>query len=239
MVDLKNLKIENALRWNNAKLTRNFSGVAKRLVDPAAKQRYKNVSNQTGVPWAIIAVIHEREASQDWTTQLGQGDPLNRVSTHIPRGRGPFSSWEEGAFDALVNCAPFAAKWTDWTYGGAMTLLEQYNGLGYAARGVPSPYIWAGTDQYKSGKYVRDGVYDPNVIDAQLGCAGLLKTMMQLDATISFGKDMPTVQLPVTPVAIQTPVAPPQEPANNSSYAVTIVSRLKSLRQKFLSFWNF
>lgn len=26
--------------------------------------------------------------------------------------------------------------------------LEQYNGLGYAARGRPSPYIWSGTDQY-------------------------------------------------------------------------------------------
>ena len=30
---------------------------------------------------------------------------------------------------------------------------------------------WAATDQYSSGKYTSDGVYDPNVVDRQLGCA--------------------------------------------------------------------
>ncbi len=56
-------------------------------------------------------------------------------------------------------------------------MLEQYNGLGYASKGLPSPYIWAGTDQYTKGKYVADHVYDPNAVDQQLGCAGLLKFM--------------------------------------------------------------
>ena len=77
------------------------------------------------------------------------------------RGEGRSGSWEEAAIDALVNCAPRAARNKDWSIGGTLTKLEQYNGLGYAARGRPSPYIWSGTDQYKSGKYVRDGVYDP------------------------------------------------------------------------------
>ena len=31
--------------------------------------------------------------------------------------------------------------------------------------------IWSGTDQYKSGKYVRDGVYDPEVVDSQYAAA--------------------------------------------------------------------
>src|SRR5262249_43825600 len=39
----------------------------------------------------------EREASQDWNTQLAQGDPLNQVSTHEPKRMGPFKTWEEGA----------------------------------------------------------------------------------------------------------------------------------------------
>jgi len=124
------------------------------------------------VPWAFIAVAHKREASQNWNTQLGQGDPLGSVSTHVPKGRGPFKTWEDGAYDALVNCASFAAKNKDWSVGGTLTMLEQYNGLGYASKGRPSPYIWSGTDQYVSGKYVRDAVYDPNVVDQQLGCAG-------------------------------------------------------------------
>jgi lysozyme family protein len=105
---------------------------------------------------------------------------------HVPAGRGPFQSWEQAAIDALVECAPYAARWTDWSPGGALTLLETYNGQGYANRGVPSPYIWSGTDQYTSGKYVRDGVYDPSAVDKQLGCACLIKSMIAIDPTITF-----------------------------------------------------
>jgi lysozyme family protein len=83
-------------------------------------------------------------------------------------------------------CAPHAARWTDWTAGGALTLLEEYNELGYAAHGWPSPYIWAATDQYIKGKYVSDGHYDPNAIDHQLGCAALLNRMAAIDDTVKF-----------------------------------------------------
>ena len=69
---------------------------------------------------------------------------------------------------------------------GVLIGLELYNGLGYASKGVPSPYLWAGTDQYRSGKYVRDGVYDPNHVDQQLGCVAMLKSMMAIDRTILF-----------------------------------------------------
>ena len=72
---------------------------------------------------------------------------------------------------------------------GCSRKLEEYNGLGYASRGVPSPYVWSGTDRYRSGKYVRDGVYDPNTVDSQLGCAGLLIAMMALDLSIVLGND--------------------------------------------------
>lgn len=186
MTDLNALKTANAHRWANAKLTWDFSPAAKRLAAPGAKSRYQAVSASTGVPWAVIAVLHERECSQNWAGSLAQGDPWNAVSTHVPAGRGPFKSWEEAAIDALVNCPPYAARNKDWSIGGALTRLEQYNGLGYAARGRPSPYIWSGTDQYQSGKYVRDGVYDPEAVDKQLGCAGLLMAMMAIDPTIKF-----------------------------------------------------
>lgn len=176
----------NASRWASAKLTRDFTSIARHLVSPNAKPRYLAVSAKTRVPWAVIAVIHERECSQDWTGSLAQGDPWSRVSVHVPAGRGPFTSWEECAIDALVNCPPHAAANKDWSIGGTLAKLEEYNGLGYAARGRPSPYIWSGTDQYRSGKYVRDGVYDPNAIDSQPGCAGLLMAMMALDPTIMF-----------------------------------------------------
>ena len=133
-----------------------------------------------------MAGARERECSQDWGGSLAQGDPWNRISVHVPAGRGPFKSWEEAAVDALVNCAPYAGRNKDWHIGATLTKLEEYNGLGYAARRQPSPYIWSGTDQYEKGKYVRDGVYDPNAVDHQLGCAGLLLAMTALDPSIKF-----------------------------------------------------
>lgn len=175
MADLQALIRANARRWVDAKLTRDFKSVAARL--KATKARYQSVSNKTGVPWEIIAVIHERESSQNWQRSLAQGDPWNRVSTHVPKGRGPFNSWEAAAIDALVNCAPYAARWKDWSVGGSLTLLEQYNGLGYFNKGLPSPYVWSGTTAYQKGKYVSDGRFDPEAVDQQLGCAGLLKEL--------------------------------------------------------------
>lgn len=171
----------NAKRWADCHVSSAkgpvFQSVANRLTAPAAKARYQAVEKRTGVPWWFIAVAHEREASQNWNTQLGQGDPLNKKSVHVPKGRGPFSSWEDGAVDALVNCAPFASKNKDWSPGGALTMLEKYNGLGYYKRNLPSPYIWAGTDQYTRGKFVSDGKFSADTVDSQLGCAGLLKFM--------------------------------------------------------------
>jgi lysozyme family protein len=73
MTDLVALKAANEKRWAAAKLLKpgSFNAVAKHLVDPSAKARYRAVSAKTGVPWAFIAVAHEREASQNWNTQLG------------------------------------------------------------------------------------------------------------------------------------------------------------------------
>jgi lysozyme family protein len=92
MTDLNALKIANAKRFALAKITRDATSAASRLV--SAKQRYVTVSLKTGVPWFVIAVIHERESSQSWFASLAQGDPWNKVSVHVPAGRGPFQSWE-------------------------------------------------------------------------------------------------------------------------------------------------
>lgn len=186
MVDLNALTRANAGRWSNAKPTRKAEAakVASRLYK--AKARYQAVEQATGVPWPAIAVIHERESSQDWRASLAQGDPWDRVSVHVPAGRGPFKSWEAAAIDALVKCPPFLARRKDWSIAAALTALETYNGIGYAARGLPSPYLWSGTNQYRAGKYVRDGVYDPNTVDRQLGCAALMIELMEIDPEISF-----------------------------------------------------
>lgn len=236
MTDLAALRSANARRFDAAKLTRGpeFASVAKHLV--AAKQRYVTVQNKTGVPWFFIAVVHEREASQKWDTQLGQGDPLHEKSVHEPRGRGPFNTWEEGAIDALVNCPPFAAHNKDWSVGGLLTELEGYNGLGYASHGVPSPYVWSGTDQYKIGKIEVDHGPIMPVVDEQLGCAGLIIAMMALDSTIDFGHPAPVVvppPKPVAPVVADTPsIAHPAKGSIGEGIETAIAAITNFFRRK-------
>lgn len=197
------LKQKNKERWDNMHIYSNkgplFKAVADRLM--FHKPRYEAVSKALkekgyDIPWEFIAVAHQRESNANFDTYLGNGQPLNKKTTIVPKGRGPFSSWEEGAIDALLNAPPYAAKNKDWTIGGTLTKLEEYNGLGYAAKDLPSPYLWAGTDQYTKGKYVRDGVYDPEHVDTQLGVAGLLRFM-------GYG----SVPKAVTPVAAGTGIA--------------------------------
>lgn len=213
MPDLASLRARNAARWENAELTRasEFAPVAARLAAPAAKARYQAIEAKTGVPWFFIAVTHQRESSQDWSRSLAQGDPWNRKSSHVPAGRGPFKSFEDAAVDALVNCAPYAVRNKDWSTGGLLTMLEQYNGLGYFNRGLPSPYVWSGTDQYVKGKYVADGKFDANTVDKQLGCAGLILAMQRIDPTIRFSVAATSV------VQFQKPSPPsPLNPAKGS-----------------------
>lgn len=209
MVDLDGLKAANERRWAAARVTRSeITGFARHLL--GSKPRYQAVESKTGVPWFIIAVIHMRESSQKWDRSLAQGDPWNRTSVHVPAGRGPFTSWEAAAIDALVSCPPHLARKTDWSLGGALLNLEEYNGLGYASHGRPSPYLWAGTDQYGSGKYVADGRYDPSAVDQQPGCAALILAMMKLDPTITF-----------TGAKITHPSVPPPTPAPPVTPSIT------------------
>jgi lysozyme family protein len=201
MPDIPALIAKNAALWAKASIlplrAQEVAAVALRLTNQTAKAHYELISNATSVPWWVIAVIHEREADQDFSCSIAQGDPLNRPSRHVPRGRGPFfnhpndppgqDAFYRGAIDALENCPPHAAFWQDWTAGGTLTLLELYNGTGYDQyHSENTPYDWGATDQEERGKYTGDGQFDPNAWDTQIGCAAMLKAMMEIDPTIVF-----------------------------------------------------
>ena len=207
-VDIHALIARNASRWSTMRLDpsrlHTFDSIAQRLCDPDNKKHFVKVTERLmamglqPVPWWFIGIVAEREygGPPHWDKQLGQGDPLDQVSRNDPAGRGPFldhpgddfdnNAWLRCALDALIDCSPHAAHWPDWTPGGTMTIFEEYNGLGYAMRGVPSAYVWSGTDQYVSGKYVADHVYRAGVKDVQEGCAPILHQMMQIDKSIQF-----------------------------------------------------
>lgn len=146
------------------------------------KQRYQKVEDKTGVPWWMVAIIAERESGQDWTRSLAQGDRWNRRSVNVPKGRGPFQSWEAAALDALhIDNLDLV---TDWRLEKSLYYFEKFNGFGYHNKGLPSPYIWGGTTVQQAGKYTSDGRFNPRSWDNQLGCAAMLRGLMDRDQTI-------------------------------------------------------
>lgn len=188
MLTLPQLIAANEARWALCQVIPARLGlvsqVASRLVAQSAKFSYTAIESTTDVPWWIVAVIHEREAGQDFTRSIAQGDPWRGISVHVPKGRGPFASFYAAAVDALTKCPPHASQWKDWSAGGALTLLEEYNGLGYEDyHAEASPYNWGATNQEEWGKYINDGHW-AHVWDMQIGCAAMLKRMMELDDTI-------------------------------------------------------
>lgn len=220
MTNLVALKATNQALWNIAKILPSrqaeVAKVAARLCASEAKARYEEIEKATDVPWFVIAVIHEREASQDFTCQLGQGNPLNQISRNVPRGMGPYfnhptdsplqDAFYRCAVDTLENTAPYAARWKDWTAGGALTLLMLYNGIGYWLyhNHEPSPYDWGATDQEQRGKYIDDGSYSASAWDSQVGCAAMLKQMMLIDSTIKFMDSSSLVpSIPIIPPPVQ------------------------------------
>lgn len=146
------------------------------------KDRYVAVEKVTGVPWYWIGPTHIRESDQDWRASLAQGDRWDRVSVHVPAGRGPFASWEAAAIDALQLDG--LTKVIDWRLEKLLYYWELFNGWGYYAHGIPSPYVWGATNIQKPGKYIRDGVWSSTTTDVQIGCAAMLECLMDLDKTI-------------------------------------------------------
>lgn len=136
---------------------------------------YDPVQAAIGIPWYVVAAIDMREESFSHSGYLGNGDPLSKVTTHVPKGRGPFASWYAGAIDAL-KLQGFD-KIGHWDIVTALIQLEIYNGVGYKAKGLPSPYVWGMTNIQVAGKYVADGAWSSTTWDQQPGCAALIMTL--------------------------------------------------------------
>jgi lysozyme family protein len=160
----------------------------KRTADRLIKlmPRYIEVEAATKVPRLWLAAINERESSSNFKTYFGNGDPISRKTVHVPAGRGPFSSWEDGAKDALHldrmdQVADLPGGW-DWTR--ALFEGEAWNGFGPRAHGIHTGYLWAGTNHYLRGKYIKDGVWSADTVDTQLGIVPIMKSLVALDASI-------------------------------------------------------
>ena len=149
----------------------------------ASKRRYKTVGGPLGIPWQMVAVVHNMEASQNFRCHLHNGDPLSARTRQIPKGRprtgSPPFTWEYSASDALSSDG--LADWKDWSIPGLLYCLERYNGWGYRKHhpSVKSPYLWSGSNHYRAGKYVADGTWSDSAVSKQLGAATLLRRLAE------------------------------------------------------------
>jgi lysozyme family protein len=152
-------------------------GVVQRIVD--FQNRYASIAAQSNVPWYVIAVIHNMECGLDFTKHLHNGDSLKRRTINVPAGRPktgqpPFTC-EVSALDAL-EYDEFIA-WSNWSIGEICYKLEGYNGWGYRAHNINSPYLWSYSNLYTSGKFIRDNVWSDKAVSRQCGAAVILRSM--------------------------------------------------------------
>ena len=171
------------------------------------KSRYQVVEAQTGVPWYVIAVLHQRESDADFTTHLHNGDPLTARTVHVPAGRprtgSPPFTWEESAVDALTMEG--LDEVTNWPTERIAYECEKYNGWGYRKHGVPSAYLWSFSNIYRGGKYVADGVWSASAQDQQCGVMPLIAQLAALDPSIRLDGAVPSLP----PPQVSPPVPPP------------------------------
>lgn len=185
---------DQAARWNDARIRPEKSVAIDCMVAKYRRlaPRYELIERMraNGVPAPVLFCLHQRESDGNFLCHPHEGSPLQQRTRDVPKGRLPAPaqppfSFEQSAEDAYYVCDRLDLK--DWhTPGGAMQAIESFNGLGYQKRGIPSPYLWAGTTVYIRGKYVKDGKFDPFAVDKQLGAAAILLRMRDKGIPLRF-----------------------------------------------------
>lgn len=172
-----------------------------------SRERYQTVQLVVGVPWYVIAVIHNMECDGRFNCHLHNGDPLSSRTVQVPEGRpaagNPPFTWEASAIDAL-RYEGFDV-WRDWSIAGTLFKLEAYNGFGSRKHGIPTPYLWSGSQHYSRGKYVADHKFDPNAVSSEIGAAVLL-SRMSFEHLIEFPLMRPMELASAAPATSAAPV---------------------------------
>ncbi len=172
--------------------------VARRLLRPEAMTHFNAVFTRLQIPQVVQATICEREDGCDFTKNPAQGDPWNQVSRHVPRGRGPFTSWDAAATDAWTVCDRLnVLSVPAWSLAYSCWKWEYYNGGGYRAHGVRTPYVLGGSNLQQKGKYVSDGEFDRTHMDTQIGCLPIAMRMIELSPDLALGDALATVAAPM------------------------------------------
>jgi len=155
------------------------------------KSRYEPVSAKNGVPIIFIATSFQREASSDFTRNPAQGWPLNSISRNTPHN-GPFRTWFDAAIAAYHLNGLDLLGAGNWSWEHICFYGELFNGFGYRDyHDMHSPYLWGGTNIQTVGKYVKDGKFDPDEMDEQLGIIPVARRMVEIDPTLALPTAIP------------------------------------------------
>lgn len=166
--------------------------------------RYGDASVETLVPSPFVGTLDLRESDCDPRAALGQGDPWNQVSTHVPRGNGPWRSWKDAAV-FYINHDHLNDITVPWSMAYACWKGEIWNGFGPRNHGIFTGYLWAGTNHYTRGKYVADSVWDPGHVDEQLGIIPVILRIAELFPSVAIGQ-------PIVPSGEAPPLVPMSAP---------------------------
>lgn len=151
----------------------------------AGKKRYEWAEARYGVPWLMVGCLHSLECNNNFKGVLHNGQLIvgtGKKTTIVPKGRGPFETWEDSVGDALNLLGLLKVR--DWSIPEILKQCERFNGLGYisgAGRRDTSPYIWGCTNiNDGTGKYVADGKYSSTAnANAQVGVAAIIKVIQE------------------------------------------------------------
>lgn len=148
--------------------------------------RYQAAGKTLNIPWFFIAALHNMESGGSFAGVLHNGEKIlgtGRKTTLVPKGRGPFGTWEQSAVDAM-KMKNFHVQ-TDWSLEQCLRRSELYNGTGYISgkgRQDTSPYLWSCTNiNDNTGKFTADGHYDPKAnSNGQVGVAAIYKELERM-----------------------------------------------------------
>lgn len=184
---------------------RTVDNVCDRLVRFIDAGHYDEGCAATKVPVAWAAASFERESSSNFLCSPAQGDRWDRVSTHVPRGLGPYKSFTEAQIaaykiDRLDQIAPY-----EWTWAYALYAGEEFNGFGYRDfHAIPTPYDVGATTIQRPGKYTSDGHF-ANVEDTQIGILPIMMGIVARRPALALAGAQPV--LAMTSPAIILPIA--------------------------------
>lgn len=186
------IKDDYTQKWNAAQIKPDWQGkvmeAAKRVAQH--KDRYAAVAEKIGCPWSLVGCTHNMESTADFSKHMHCGDPLTGRTVLHPPGRpkappanGSVYTWEESAFDALMNEPHDWRKVPEWSIERTLWIAEAYNGWGYRQYypHVASPYLWSGTTIYDKGKYIADRQFSATAVSQQIGVAAVMKVLESSD----------------------------------------------------------